>query len=230
VKKAIILLHGAVGSARQVEPLFSFLPGEFQVHALNLPGHGGLAIPSEPYSFPLFAQSVLDYINKKRIEKVSLFGYSMGGYVSLYLAANYPEHIDKVFTLGTKLNWNSEFAEKEVSMLNPEKISEKVPAFAKSLEQTHSPQDWKIVLRKTSELLLNLGRQPALTERDFASIKLPVTISLGELDKMATVEESKDVVKHLQNGRYLQLDATPHPFEKVNHQILAEQMAGFFGE
>jgi pimeloyl-ACP methyl ester carboxylesterase len=153
VKKSIILLHGAVGSAKQLEPLLPLLENEFEVHALNLPGHGGSNVPSEPFSIPLFAEFVLSYLDLRGIDEAFLFGYSMGGYVSLYLASQQTERVKKVFTFGTKLDWNPEFAKDQIRQLNPEKIIEKVPVFAEALKQTHSEKSWKLVLTKTAEML-----------------------------------------------------------------------------
>jgi esterase/lipase len=180
------------------------------------------------FSIPAFAASVLEFLNNKKLTQVSIFGYSMGGYVALYLAAHYPEHIKKIFTLATKLEWTEVIAQRETAQLNAEKILEKVPAFAAALNEIHSPQNWKTVLEKTSEMLSALGKAPALTEKEFRQIKIPVTIAVGELDKMVSVDESKNAVHHLQNGKLLQLPSTPHPFEKANHQMLAEHLKRFF--
>ena len=56
----------------------------------------------------------------------------MGGYVALQLANKHPKYVQKIITLGTKFAWDKETAAKEVKMLNPEKIEEKIPAFAKN--------------------------------------------------------------------------------------------------
>jgi hypothetical protein len=72
-----------------------------------------------------------------------------------------------------------------------------------------------------------MGNRPPLTEEKFSSIKIPVTISVGELDKMVTIEESENTVRLLSNGQFLLFENTPHPFEKVNHLLLAEQIKKF---
>ncbi|HKR03921.1 MAG TPA: alpha/beta fold hydrolase [Bacteroidia bacterium] len=228
MKQALILLHGAISSKKQFDPLLPFIDDQFEVHALNFPGHGGSEIPAEPFSIPMFASSVLDYLDREKISAASIFGYSMGGYAGLYLAAHYPQRVKKLFTLATKLEWTEQIAEKETAQLNPAKISEKVPAFAKYLAQTHYPQDWQKVLQKTSGMLLHLGKYPVLSKKDFQQIKIPVIIGLGELDKMVSVDESENATGHLENGQLLMLPSTPHPFEKVNHHSLSGYMNSFF--
>jgi pimeloyl-ACP methyl ester carboxylesterase len=223
----LLLLHGALSSQQQFSPLKELLSDKFEIHTLNFPGHGGEEIPQE-FTIPLFADAVLHYLDQKGLAAINIFGYSMGGYVALYLASHHPERVSKIFTLATKLEWTPQAAERETAMLDPEKIMEKVPAFAKAMEQIHAPQDWKIVLKKTTELLTDLGNNPALSEKDFGQIDIPVLISLGELDKMVTLEESMTAAHQLKNGTFYQFPSTPHPFEKVNYPILAEKISYFF--
>ncbi|MBK7855574.1 MAG: hypothetical protein IPJ79_12335 [Bacteroidetes bacterium] len=59
------------------------------------------------------------------IGAANIFGYSMGGYVALWLARFKPHLVQFVFTLATKLNWNEETSAKENRMLNANKMEEK---------------------------------------------------------------------------------------------------------
>ena len=85
----LILLHGALGSNKQFQSLVQELAGTFQLHTLNLHGHGGQPIPDHTFSIELFSEQVARYIQDMNIEKVNLFGYSMGGYVGMYLAKHH---------------------------------------------------------------------------------------------------------------------------------------------
>ena len=230
LKPSLILLHGAISSEKQFDTLLPLLNKELDVHVFSFPGHGGKKIPAEPFSIDLFASALLDFLQQEKISSASVFGYSMGGYVALYLASRHPLLINKIFTLGTKLEWTEEIAAKETAQLNPGKIKSKVPAFAEALKQLHAPQDWKTVLHKTSEMLLQLGKKPALTENDFQKIKIPVLIGLGDGDKMVSRPEAENAEKYLECGKLLLLENTPHVFEKVDRRILADYMNDFFNE
>jgi pimeloyl-ACP methyl ester carboxylesterase len=142
IKKPLILLHGAIGSSVQLQPLRESLHDIFDIHVLDFPGHGGKALP-EHFSIPYFASVVEAYVKENRLGPVHVFGYSMGGYVAAYLALRFPDVVDKIATLATKFLWTEEIAAKEIKMLQPDVISQKLPAFAKILEQRHQPQDWR---------------------------------------------------------------------------------------
>ncbi len=223
----LLLLHGAIGSKNQFEKLKNELQSNYIVHTINFSGHEGEAI-SDDFSIQLFAQDVLTYLEKNNIDVINIFGYSMGGYVGLYLAKEYPKKINKIFTLGTKFLWTPEIATKEIKMLDADKIEQKIPAFAKELAQRHSPNNWKTVLEKTKEMMTSLGNNNILKDADFSSIEHKVQIGIGDKDTMVTLEETVNVYRQLKNASFIVLPNTQHPIEKVDLKRLSNEIKLFF--
>ncbi|MFZ6010837.1 MAG: alpha/beta fold hydrolase [Bacteroidota bacterium] len=229
--RPILLLHGALGSSSQLDPLKKALeagPTGASVFILNFSGHSGEPFGKE-FGIQTFAEDVLKFLDARRLGQVDIFGYSMGGYVALWLAHEHPNRIEKIITLGTKFDWSAASAEKEVRKLDPEKIQEKVPAFARILEHRHSPNDWKELLNKTSAMMLGLGSSPLLTEDIVKSIQHPTLICLGDRDDMADRSYSEKVARQLPHGKFLLLKDTPHPIEKIDVKSLQEIVASHFG-
>jgi len=224
----ILLLHGAIGSSVQLEPLAELLTNNYKVNLLNLSGHGGKQIPDEQFSIEMFGEDVLYFIEKNKLGKINVYGYSMGGYVALYIARNFPDKINKIFTTAAKFDWNEESSLKESRLLNPEKIIEKIPKFAEQLSERHSAENWKQVLKKTAEMMINLGKNKLLKDVDFSLIKNEVLLSVGDRDNMVSIEETVDVYRKLQNGKLLIFPDTPHPIEKISAERLANEIELFF--
>ena len=224
--KTIILLHGATGSEVQLQSLRQKLEGSYAIHTLNFSGHGGKPFSKE-FSIPFFANELVAFCEANQLKEVNIFGYSMGGYVALYLARHYPHLVTSVVTLGTKLLWDKPIAAKEVAMMQPEIIEQKFPAFAQSLQQMHSPNDWKILMTKTSEMLTEMGECNPLQLEDYEYITAPVLLMLGDRDNMVSLDETVIAYKHLPNSHLAVLPATPHPIEKVDVEILAFQINKF---
>lgn len=218
--KTILLLHGAIGAADQLEPLAAQLRESYTVRTLNFSGHGGTA-DNGAFSIPAFAQEVLAYLDAEGLLQVSIFGYSMGGYVALYLAKQHPERVEKIVTLATKFHWDEPTAAKEAQMLDAEKIAIKVPAFAAALEKRHAPNDWEALLNKTKDMLHAMGANNPLQVADYAAIQTPVTVCLGDADKMVTLDETLAVYKTLPHAKLAVLPATQHPIEQANILLLA---------
>lgn len=224
--KNLILLHGALGSSGQLQALKDTISRDFMVHSFNFEGHGERASGGE-FSMDVFTQNVFDYLSVNQIEHTHLFGFSMGGYVALNFALKYPDNVGSVVTLGTKFDWNLDSAAKEVKMLNPEVIQLKVPSFADHLKNLHGTENWKTVLTKTADMMLELGNGKALKPSDFAKIRQPTLIVLGDLDHMVTLKESEASAKQLPNGRLQIIKEVKHPIEKVNPEMLANLITGF---
>lgn len=221
VKPTLIILHGALGSQKQLKPLEDELLDAFEVHSLNFSGHGGLPLP-EKFSIELFTNDLEAYIKDNELTNVLIFGYSMGGYVALNLARK-EKSIKKIITLGTKFHWTPGSSQQEVKMLNPEKIEGKIPAFAATLAQRHHPQDWKEVMGKTADMMLMLGQSPVLNTLAFNNIGIPVIIGRGSEDAMVNEAESQKAANELPNGSYHVFQNFKHPFEQID----IKELSGF---
>lgn len=226
--KDLLLLHGAIGSSVQLEPLANLIKDSFKITLLNFSGHGGKSIPEDPFSIEMFADETVNLIDKGRLKDVNIFGYSMGGYVALYIARFFPGRINKIFTTATKFDWNEETSLKESKLLNVDKILEKIPSFAEQLKQRHSEKNWKVVLEKTAQMMINMGKKNPLTEKDLNEIDNEVLVSVGDRDNMVSIEETVNTYRNLKNGKLLILPGTPHPIEKISTERLSYEILNFF--
>lgn len=227
--KTLLLLHGAIGAQDQLQPLKELLSNHYNVHSLSFSGHGGNVFPEGDFSIALFSVDVLNYLNTNNVEVFDVFGYSMGGYVAMYLAKQHPERVGKIVTLATKFHWDEPTALKECGMLDADKIEAKLPAFAAALAKRHAPNDWKEVLNRTKDMLIAMGNDNPLQLEDYQSINTPSLIMLGDRDKMITLDETLAVYKALPNAQMAMLPDTQHPIEQVDAQHLAYIIQRFVG-
>ncbi|HEV8217207.1 MAG TPA: alpha/beta fold hydrolase [Gemmatimonadaceae bacterium] len=230
ISRHLVLLHGALGAARQLDPLAEALRTTFRVHQLDFEGHAATPARHRPFRIQHFAENVLELLERDEIESAAFFGYSMGGYVALYLAAERPELVENVATLGTKFRWDPATAGREAGRLDPTTLRAKVPAFADSLSSRHTLEGgWEGVLARTAEFLRDLGDHPPLTDAALARIRQPVRVIVGARDNTVTVDESEDVARRLPHGSFTVLPDTPHPIEQVDVARLSSVLRGVFG-
>lgn len=235
----LLLLHGAIGAADQFEPLIQYLSPSYEVHALNFYGHGwgnakaksfpGGGETIEPFSIAGFAEQAASYLANSNISEVNIFGYSMGGYVVMYMARHLNINIKKIITLGTKFHWDEAVAEKECKMLRPETIEQKLPAFAQALGKRHGEPQWKTVLNKTADMLQQMGRLNPLQADDYTQLQTPALIMLGDRDKMVGRDETIATFQSLPNAQLAILPGTPHPIEQVDVSLIAWHIQRFIG-
>jgi pimeloyl-ACP methyl ester carboxylesterase len=225
----LIPLHGALGDTSQLAPLAARLSDRRRVTVVELEGHGATPLRDRPFRIESFASSVLETMDQRGIGTADLFGYSMGGYIALYLAATFPARIARVATLATKIAWTPDIAARESAMLDVATIRAKVPKFAAALEARHTAAGWEQLLWRTADLLRELGARPVVTDGLLASIGQRVRVAVGDRDTTVTLDECAAGVRRLANGELEVHPRTPHPFEKAPIDRIAASLAEFFG-
>jgi len=96
----LLALHGWLDNAASFTPLAPHL-AEFDLVALDLPGHGGSAhrMPGYDYAFVDWIHDVLDALDALGWSQASLLGHSMGGAIATLVAAAAPERVGKLALL-----------------------------------------------------------------------------------------------------------------------------------
>jgi pimeloyl-[acyl-carrier protein] methyl ester esterase len=95
-KPALFLLHGWGMNARVFDALAERLADDFEVHALNLPGHGGrAALPHNTL------QSWADDLAEQLPVGAALLGWSLGGQVAMRAALDHPHRIARLILLAS---------------------------------------------------------------------------------------------------------------------------------
>lgn len=91
--EALLLLHGFTGSMHTWDRFIPTLSQHFKIITVDLLGHGQTEAPLDPkrYAIEHAAADLIELLDKLKIEKAHLLGYSMGGRLALMLATQYPE-------------------------------------------------------------------------------------------------------------------------------------------
>ncbi len=228
--KKLILLHGLLGSRDQFEKLEQLLQQDFEVYTLNFSGHGLSEFYFPEFSAEAFADQVISFLDSRQIDKASLFGYGLGGYVSLYLARYFSDRVGCVMTFATQLEWNPDKAAEETKLLNAEVLEQRYPDFTNQLSERHGEKKWKLLIEKSHRLLTGLGDEAALNDEDFRGMLHPVRLCVGDRDKLVSITEQLAVLQLLKNGSLSVFPQTRHTWESVDLHRLAEEMKSFFGK
>ncbi len=94
--KKLVIIHGFLGLSDNWKTLSTQYANQgFEVHAVEMRNHGK-SFHSDVFNYEVMVQDVIQYLNHYQLTKISLIGHSMGGKVTMLLATNYPEFIDKL--------------------------------------------------------------------------------------------------------------------------------------
>ncbi|WP_434355944.1 alpha/beta fold hydrolase [Parasalinivibrio latis] len=96
--KPVILIHGLFGSLDNLGLLGKALSSHYRVIQIDLPNHGMSYQPSE-FTYQSLADDVLALLDHLGLDETVLIGHSMGGKVSMALAQQHPERVEKLIVL-----------------------------------------------------------------------------------------------------------------------------------
>lgn len=216
----VVLIHGAGGTHLHWPPHIRRLPNA-HVHAIDLPGHGKSKGRGRQ-SIGAYVESVLTWLDEKKIRKAVFVGHSMGGAIALTIGLHHPERVLALGLVGTGARLRVD----PVLMENASR-SETFPSLVEAMtERAFGP--------KTPERLKKLGAKrmaetrPVVLHSDFLAcntfdimdaldqIQAPCLVLCGENDQLTPPRRAQylhDQLPHAelqifpQTGHMLQLEA-----------------------
>lgn len=102
--RCVVLLHGYLESMLVWEEFVPQLYKEVRVVTLDLPGHGISVVTGEIHTMDFLADTVAEGLRALGIERCTLVGHSMGGYVALACCERHPDMLDGLVLLSSTPN------------------------------------------------------------------------------------------------------------------------------
>jgi pimeloyl-ACP methyl ester carboxylesterase len=97
---ALVLLHTIRTQLEYFRALAPMLAQSYTVYTIDLPGHGFSPIdPHARYDEPYFRQAVISFIEKLNLADITFVGESIGGALTLTVAATIPKRIERVYSI-----------------------------------------------------------------------------------------------------------------------------------
>ncbi len=221
---AVVLLHGFLEDLTIWQSFAEKLAAKFKVIAIDLPGFGKTSTFDKIHSMPYMANTVYSVLADEGVDKCIMVGHSMGGYVTLSFAMNYPDKLS-----GLVLFHSQAAADTEEGKINRERTIEIVKgdhysfihSFIPSLfaeENVEKYAEEIEALRKISEknsiegivaALAGMRDRPDYLEM-LAAIDIPVFFIIGKKDSRIDINIILDQLTIPQNCEALILDGIGH--------------------
>ncbi len=179
-------------------------------------------LPIEYYPFD-FEKELREFLNRESIDKVSLFGWSMGGFLASDFASNNPGRVDELILLNVQKKFSMGLLE-DIKI----KLKENKKAFLYKLYlNSFSEEDREGLIWFKKHLLINyideLRLEDLLLGLDYlcgaqinpaslAGIKR-IIIFHGQEDKVASLNEAQQIKSELPQAEFISLSGVGHiPF------------------
>lgn len=184
-------------------------------------------IPEDFHPFG-FADSLASYLKEKSIDKVSLFGYSLGGFIACEFAIKYPTMLDELILVGIRKKYAGEdLAVVKESLIRNKKaylykfykqclnIKEGLRNFKQGLFQSYIEDLDPGYLMDTLKYLESFN----IKFKDLIG-PYKITIIHGREDRIAPFEEALDIKNTLPGARLVVIDGEGHmPFLKEGFRL-----------
>lgn len=107
-ERTVLLLHGYLESLLVWEEFIPYIYKEVRVVTVDLPGHGISVVNGECHTMDFLADTLVAMLDALGIERCTVVGHSMGGYVALAMCERHPERLEGLVLLSSTPNPDSE--------------------------------------------------------------------------------------------------------------------------
>lgn len=196
----LLMLHGGLGSFDMFNPILSQIIEKRQVIGIDLRGHGRTELGDKPLNYMELGDDVAYLLSELGYTDVDVLGYSMGGFVALRLAAQYPDIVRKLIIVSAVYShpegWFPEIVTQQ-RMLGAEMASsmKETPMYQSYAKLAPNPKDFPTLLDRMGELM----RAPFNWSDDVCELKMPVLLIYGDSD-MVKPEHIIQFYQHLGGG------------------------------
>ncbi|MDQ0201355.1 alpha/beta fold hydrolase [Neobacillus ginsengisoli] len=239
--KPIILLHGFCGSSGYWEKVIPRLAENNRVIAPDLPGHGGSSLFKETFTIEKLADLLKEFLDELKLQNVTMFGHSLGGYITLAFAEKYSDRLNGFSLVHSTAFPDSDEAKKgraanvEKVMQNgihslidglvpklfsPDHLDKEYVATAKTIGYGTLPQGAMSTLLAMKD---RPNRNHVLEGTD-----LPVLLVAGEKDQIIPSEKTFSVTKG--NIKQIIIKDSGHMSMYENPDALLNEIQGFLLE
>lgn len=224
-EKTILLLHGYLESLDVWEDFAKLLAKEYRVVAMDLPGHGISQVMGPVHTMSFLADTVVGVLDELEIDKVTIVGHSMGGYVALQTLRLHPDRLEGLVLLSSTPNPDS-----PEKLLDRDREIAMVEAGHKDLLATTAAKNGFASdnLKRMQDEIIFLEEQVLVTEPEgvvallrgmkeredsnelLRSSSLPQLFILGKKDSYIPLEKAEEMVAAHPQAKVVWLENSGH--------------------
>jgi len=206
----LVFVHGLGAESLNWVPAMLDLHGKFHVYAVDLLGHGDSQKPDIAYSIEQQSEMLRQFLATQNIKSADLVGVSMGGWVSLKLAVDHPEVVNRLVVADSAgLKFQTNITVKNFLPATPEDFA----AFMAML----TPRPYHVPYPVERDFLHQVAEHAWITRRIFDSfltyqdvldgklqeIKAPVLVIWGKEENLIPMSVGEQMKQQLPNASLL---------------------------
>lgn len=229
-KPALILLHGITGHAEAYVRNLAAHAEHFNVWAIDFIGHGYSSKPDHPLEIKHYIDHVLQFMDAIGVEKASLSGESLGGWVTAQFAHDHPEKVERIvlntmggtmanpkvmerlYTLSMEAakdpSWERVQARLEWLMADPAMVTDDLIRTRQAIFQQ---PDWLKACEANMALQdPETRKRNMITDATLEGITAPALVLWTTKDPSGPVDEAKRIASHIPGAKLAIMENCGH--------------------
>lgn len=193
----VILLHGSNSNSAFWFPEIMALSAEYRVYAVDILGEAG---NSEEYRPNLYSRDFANWLKEVQaafgIEKAILIGNSLGGWMSLKFATEYPEYVSKLILIASAglAPVHQQFLQ---NVRNTKQEDGTVPITEEIIGESSIPNEVLEFMNLIAQSYNPIQELPLFEDEQLRKLTMPVVFIDGEDDVIINVRESAQRLSYL---------------------------------
>lgn len=244
-ERCVVLLHGYLESLLVWDDFIPLLYKQVRVVTLDLPGHGISVVTGECHTMEFLADTVAEGLKALGIERCTLVGHSMGGYVALAFCERHPEMLDGLILLSSTPNPDTEEKaenrRREIALVQAgkkEMLARVAPAAGFAEENRTRMADAiedlteQVFVTEEEGIVALLNGMIARKDQNgmLRQTKVPVLFILGRKDNYIPVEVAEKMVADHPEARVVWLEHSSHMGFLEEPEATAKALLDFVAE
>ena len=215
----LVLIHGFPLDLSIWDSVVPLLESDFDVIVPDLRGFGESSTVDEPYNMLDFANDIAGLLDFLGVEKAAFAGHSMGGYVALAFAKEYPDRVSGLALVSSQAA--ADAPERKAGRYKTAKdVLEKgvdvvAEAMTPKLSSNEKVQEFVNLLMKAQSPAGVVGALKAMAEReDFTDVlpqfSFPIFLIHGDADLLIPIDRAKEIKSILPTAQLIKLKKAGH--------------------
>ncbi|HVP55707.1 MAG TPA: alpha/beta hydrolase [Candidatus Eisenbacteria bacterium] len=213
----LVFVHGLGAESLNWVPAMLGFRHQFHVYAIDLLGHGETEKPDIAYSIAQQSEMLHQFLVDRKAVPADVVGISMGGWVTLKLALDHPEAVNRLVVADAAgLKFQTDITVKNFLPVTPDEFS----AFMTML----TPRHYYVPYPMRRDFLSQVADHAWITRRIFSSfltyqdvldgklqeVKAPVLVIWGKEEKLIPLSVGEEMNQQLPNSSLLVCSDSGH--------------------
>lgn len=215
----LVLIHGFPLDLSIWDSVIPLLENDFDLIVPDLRGFGESSTVETPYTMLDFANDIVGLLDFLGVEKAAFAGHSMGGYVALAFAREYPNRVSGLALVSSQAV--ADAPERKAGRYKTARdVLEKgvnvvAEAMTPKLSADEKVQEFTNLLMKAQSKAGVIGALKAMAEREdstpvLSQFSFPILLIHGDADTLIPIDRAKEIKSALPAARLIKLKKAGH--------------------